>query len=109
MIDNNIQNLIDIETTTEISNNYNNELDNNEIYIHDLGHFKEIKVSCKNIDIYLDVNMKSHNTIYFNNFFDLDLFESLKDICSIKGPFEFSIILFKDTEILINEGLAYNL
>ena len=38
-----------------------------------------------------------------------EIYTELEKICEIKGPLKYSLIMYNDTEILLNEGLGYQL
>ena len=65
----------------------------------------ELRGSYKEISLHVHMNIDC--TTKFNNHFHLDTY--LHKICEIKGPLKYSLIMYNDTEILINEGLGYQL
>lgn len=82
---------------------YNNNL--NMLLFGDDNKSLELRGSYNEIS--LQIHMKMNGTTKFNNHFCLDY--ELHEICEIKGPLKYSLIMYNDTEILINEGLGYHL
>lgn len=82
---------------------YNNNL--NMLLFGDDNKSLELRGSYKKIS--LQVHMNIDCTTKFNNHFYIDY--ELEEICKIKGPLKYSLVMYNDTEILINEGLGYQL
>ena len=79
-----------------VSDNDNGLLDNQGNIDLDFNSIKYI-----DLEVTMNMNCITNFDYYFTIYSELD------EICKIKGPLKYSLIMYNDTEILINEGLAY--